>query len=202
MKKPYLLPLLLIFIGTASCFGPKKISREVRASINPGFEVFIEKDPKGHFVDYYTADKYKQFFIEGLTKQLSYKNIVVSNDNPEFTITIDRVMIKESITTGMVKDSLSSDFKKVYDLTVGNVESSGKLVSANGSSTDTWNAKKERKEKITNLQSASGLVQGKELGPHDYRKKPFDSYEFRDMIYDLSYKSGDEITSLISGRVK
>lgn len=202
MKKSHLLSLLLIFIGIVSCFGPKKIAREVYASINPNFEVVIEKDPKGHFVDYYTVDQYKQCFIEGLTKQLLYKNIVVGNENPEFTITIDGVMIRESITTGMVKDSLSSDFKKVYDLTVGNVEAYGRLVSASGSSTDSWNAKKERREKITNLQSASGLVQGKELGPHEYRKKPFDSFEFRDMVYDLSSKSGDDITSLVNGRVK
>lgn len=202
MKKSFLLPLLLVLTGIVSCFGPKKISREVRVSINPNFNVIIEKDPKGHFVDYYSADQYKQCFIEGITKQLSFKNIIINNDNPEYIIIIDKVVIKESLTTGMVKDSLSSDYKKMYDLTVGIAESFGRVIPNNSSSAEKWSATRERREKITNLQSMSGIAQGKDLGPHDYRKKPFDSYEFRDLVYDLSYKSGDAITSLISSKIK
>lgn len=200
-KYVYVLYFTLLFFSF-SCFTAKKVSREVRVAINSDFQVIIEKDPKGHFVDYYSPEEYKKCFIEGITKQLAYKNIFVSSENPEFIISVEKILIQEQIKAGIVKDSLSKDFGKSYDLTVGKVEAYGLVTKHDNSFKYKWSAQRDRAEKLTNLNSASGVVLGEKMGPHDWRKKPFDSFEFRDMIIDLSNKSGNEVTSLINTAIK
>lgn len=202
MKKNTYVLLILLTLLFSTCFTAKKVSREVRVGINSDFQIIIEKDPKGHFVDYYSPEEYKKYFIEGITKQLAYKNIFVSSENTEFIVSVEKIIIHEQIKTGIVKDSLSKDFGKTYDLTVGLVEAYGLVTKHDNSFKYKWSAQKDRSEKLTNLNSASGVVLGEKMGPHDWRKKPFDSFEFRDLVIDLSNKSGNEVTSLINTAIK
>lgn len=80
--------LLILSVILSTCYVSKKSVRQVNVSINSDFEVQVDRDPAGHFIDYYTADQYRQFFMDGLTKQLAFKNIVVVVENPEFVVNI------------------------------------------------------------------------------------------------------------------
>lgn len=186
----------------SSCYVSKKVSREVTVSVNSDFPVVIDKDPKGHFLDYYTTEQYKAQFLDGLTKTLGYKNIKVVTENPEFIIQIEKITLQEKLSTDTVKDTKSPDFGKVYDITTGIVKSYCKITSADGSKSESFSADKTNKEKLTNIFRPGEKINGHDPGPNDWRKKAFDSHEFRDMAYKVGDRSGDMATNRINRFIK
>lgn len=180
----------------------KKASRQVKVSINNDFQVIIEKDPKGHFLDFQTPEQYKQNFIDGLTKQLGYKNIIVVTEGAEFAVTVEKIVMKETLSTDTVKDPKSPDKGKVYEVTRAFVQSFGKVSSIDNKKSDSFSADKSRREKLTNLFPPGATIDGRKPGPNDWRKKAFDSFEYRDMSYDLGYRTGDVVTNRINKFIK
>lgn len=197
-----LIALLSVMFITNACYVSKKASREVKVSINKDFQVIIEKDPKGHFLDFQTAEQYKQNVIDGLTKQLGYKNIVVVTEGQEFNITFDKVVLKEWLSTDTVTDAKSPDKGKVYEITKALVQSSGKVSSVDGKKSESFTADKSKNEKLTNLFPPGATIDGRKPGPNDWRKKAFDSFEYRDLAYDLGYRTGDVVTNRVNRFIK
>ena len=201
MPKKIIYSLLLSMV-LYGCYTSKPLSREVKVFINANYSIQIEKDPKGHFVDYYTKEQYKQFFYEALIKQLNYNKISVDAGNPEYIIDIENVIIVEKLTTDTVKDAQSKDKGKVYDITIAEVKSVGKIRKTDNSQNDSWSAEKSKREKLTNLQTAGQVVTGQNSGAHDWRKKAFDSNEYLELTSSLGNRTGDVISKRLSRWIK
>ena len=63
MKRTVIFILALVGVFLSACYTSKKTSRPVTVSVNDDFQVVIDKDPKGHFLDYYTTEQYKENYL-------------------------------------------------------------------------------------------------------------------------------------------
>lgn len=195
--------LIALIVVLASCYVSKKTTRPVNVSVNTNFLINIEKDPKGHFVDYYTVDQYKEQFIAGLTSKLKMNNITIVNENPEFIIEIEKIVLVEKMSTDTVKDPKSVDKGKVYEVTYGEVKSYGKIRSADNSKSDSFDADKSGREKLTNFfRPGEKTADGRTPTANDWKKKAFDSHEYRDMVNTVGYRTGDVITNRVNKFIK
>lgn len=203
MKKLLILLGILVILFNSECYVSKKTSRPVTVSVNDDFQVVLEKDPKGHFLDYYTAEQYKESYLKGLKSGLEIKNISIVKENPEFKVVIDKLILTESLTTDTIKDPKCPDFGKVYDITKLLVVANGTVASiADPKKWEAFKADRNDKEKLTNLFPIGAQIGGKKPGPNDWRKKPFDSHEFSQNAYTVGSRTGDVVTNRVNKFIK
>jgi len=194
--------LLIFSFVLVSCYTSKKASRPVNITITD-FDVIIEKDPKGHFLDYYTKEQYKEAFMNSLKKSLEYNNIFINSENAEFNVTIDKLLLQESMTTDTIKDAQSPDFGKVYDITKLLVQSTGTVTSnSNSKQFEAFKADRSDKEKLTLQHPIGTKIDGRKPGPHDWRKKAFNSHEFLDNANTVGKRTSDVITNRVNRFIK
>lgn len=203
MRKRIFVSLAFVSVLVSACYTSKKASRPVNVSINENFQVIIEKDPKGHFLDYYTAEQYKETYLKGLKSLLQLNNIIVVTENPEFTVTIEKLVLNESLTTDTIKDPKCPDYGKVYDITKLLVVANGTVASVTDSKKwEAFKADRTDKEKLTNIFPIGAKIGDKKPGPNDWRKKPFDSHEFYDNAYKVGSRTGDVVTNRVNRFIK
>jgi len=202
MRKIILASFVFVGLLLSACYTSKKATRAVNITVSD-FEVVIEKDPKGHFVDNYTKEQYKEFFMNQLKSSLEYNNIFIKQENAEFTITIDKLVLQETLTTDTIKDAQSPDFRKVYDITKLIVKSTGTVTSnSNNKKREAFTADKSDKEKLTLQHPIGTKIDGRKPGPHDWRKKAFNSHEFRDHTQTVGKRTSDVITNRVNRFIK
>ncbi len=202
MRTQFLIFSLAVFVLSA-CYTSKKASRPVNITVNTDFPVIIEKDPKGHFLDYYTAEQYREAFLNTMKSQLALNNIFITSDNAEFTVVIDKLLLQETMTTDTIKDNQSPDYGKVYDITKLFVQSTGTVTSNKDSKKwEAFKADRSDKEKLTLQHPIGTKIDGRKPGPHDWRKKAFNSHEFRDNASTVGKRTSDVITNRVNRFIK
>lgn len=203
MRSNIILSLAFVSIVLSACYTSKKTARPVNVSINEDFQVIIEKDPKGHFLDYYTAEQYKETYLSSLKKLLQLNNITVVNENAEFKVVIDKLVLNESLTTDTIKDQKCPDFGKVYDITKLYVVANGTVSSVSDPKKwEAFKADRSDKEKLTNIFPIGAKIGNNKPGPNDWRKKPFDSHEFNDNASKVGSRTGDVVTNRVNRFIK
>jgi hypothetical protein len=202
MKRKVIFILAIVGFFLNACYTSKKATRPINITVSD-FEVVIEKDPKGHFVDNYTKEQYKEFFMTQLKSSLEYNNIFIKPDNAEFSVTIDKVLLKETLTVDTIKDAQSPDFGKVFDITMMLVKSTGTVTSnRDGKKWEAFTADKSDKEKLTLQHPIGTKIDGRKPGPHDWRKKGFNSHECRDHTLTVGKRTSDVITNRVNRFIK
>lgn len=192
---------LLLLGSTAivnACLMSKPLEAEVRISLSEQVAVNISKDLGASYIDAYSEDDYKKIFFDELKRLLALEKIVVDNTNPQFSISITQLALQEKLSADTVKDERSPDHGKVFRITEGLVSANGTLTNVTNQKTINWTATKDKRERITSMQSLGQMVTGDNKNLTEYRKKEFDKTEF----YALAGQCGQKAAAVIASNIK
>ena len=106
MKKiKSILGVSIIAATIIACSSTQPLTREVKASINKDFQISKTVSGDANFTANSTDEEYRAEIIKDISTNLANKKIIVSDDNPEYRITIEKVEIIETLTQFTVNDT-------------------------------------------------------------------------------------------------
>lgn len=193
-----LLQCFLLACVLSSCLMSKPLETEVRISLQNQLVVQLVKDLSASYVSNYSEEEYKNIFLDELKRLLALEKIILDDANPQFTVSVLQLTLQEKLTSDTVKDERSADNGKVFRISEGLVKASGELTNIATAKTVRWTADKDKKERVTSLQSLGQMVTGENKNLNEYRKKEFDKTEF----YALAGQCGQKAAGVIANMIK
>ena len=189
-------------IWFSSCLVSKPPETNVHVTLDETVPIKITKDAGASFVTLYTDDEYRKIFLSELKRLLPLYKVIVSDSAPQFHITISQLELQEVTTTDTVKDEKSKDNGRVFNVAVGKLRSSGQVVTLATQQSNGWEGKKEKRERVTSLQSLGQMVQGENKDLNEYRKKDFDRNEFVSLSGQCGQEAAQSISKMIRRQLK
>lgn len=199
MKKIKLLTAVsIVAIIVASCASSQPLTREVRANINKDFTITKNVTGDANFTAKSTDQAYKDKIVSSMTSALTGKKITVTDANPEYRITVEKVEITETLTQYTVNDTTVKNNGSVWALSKVKVVVSGYVTAATGvGKSYPFSEYKEKSESATKNRGAMQHVKGENMHSDEYREKKLDDYEVIKMIGSCAYNGGKRVAKNI-----
>lgn len=179
------------------------IDREVRVSIVEDVPITITNTGNSTFNEYMSEDEYRSKYLAALRAELGgTTNIILTDENPEYLITITSFTIQESTKEEKINDSESPDNGKIFELTTLDFTAQGSVKNLSTGKSRSWYANKSKSESTTSSRSAGQLVTGDNKDKNEYREKDFDSGTAADFTNTIGSRSGIVIVKEISKSMK
>jgi len=202
IKSIFSLFIALSLVMFQSCYVSKTLERDVNVSLSESFIINISNNGNSTFSSNFTSEEYKTAFIEGMKSEFATGRIVLVDNNPEFTVSINEVSLVESTKSETVSDSDSDDNGKVFELSSISVNAKGKVVKVDNLDSRDWWADKSKDEKVTNSRSGGQIITGDNKDNKTYREKEFDNNEALDLAQKCGRRSGARIINDIVKALK
>lgn len=195
--------LFLVCSFLIACLPVKKLERDVNVLLKANFNVVIQNTGTSSFSKKYTEEEYKKQFINELTKSLSLKRIIVSENATEYIIEIDTLRLTESTSMDTIKNIKSPDNGRVYELSKGKAFSFGRItLFSNPAKNSKWSGEESRREKFTSFRNVEEIVKGNNADGNQYREKRFGEYEYLQMVNSCAFSAAESITRKIKNNLK
>jgi len=194
--------LILFTLLMPSCYVSKPLESDVRVDLDENVPIKITKDDDATFITFFGEDDYRKSFLEGMKSSLGYDKIVIDHANPQFRISISEFDLNERTTTDTVKDQKSKDNGKIFDIAVATLKVNGLITNLSDQKSVPWTADKDKREKITSLQSLGQMMSGENKNLTEYRKKDFDKNEFITLSSECGRRAATVITNSIRRQMK
>lgn len=189
----------LVFLLLASCSSTQPLTREVKASINKDFAITKNVSGYANFTNNSTDEEYRAEIIKDISINLANKGIILSDDNPEYRITIEEVTIVETSSHYVVNDTTAQNNGASWDLAKVEVTVKGYVTSSTGVGKNyPFVETKTDEEKATKNRSVMQHYKGENMHADKYRKKKFNEKEVQSMIGSCAYKAGNKIAKDIT----
>jgi hypothetical protein len=177
-----------------ACSTTQPLTREVRASINKDFQIDKTVTGDANFANNSTDEEYRAEVIKDITTNLANKKIVVTDENPEYRITIEKVEIIETLTQFTVNDTTVKNNGSVWALSKVVVTVKGFVTAASGVGTVyPFVETKTKEEKATKSRGSMQYIKGENMHSDEYREKKFNEKEVQKMIGSCAYNAGKRI---------
>ena len=178
----------------ASCSSTQPLTREVKASINKDFAIKKTVSGVTNFTNNSTDEEYRAEIIKDITTNLANKKVIVSDDNPEYRITIEEVIIVETSSHYVVNDTTAQNNGASWDLAKVEVTVKGYVTSSTGVGKNyPFVETKTDEEKATKNRSVMQHYKGENMHADKYRKKKFNDKEVQSMIGTCAYRIGNKV---------
>jgi len=185
-----------------SCYVSKSLDRDVKVKLSEALIVKINNSGNSNFSGKYTEGEYKAAFFEGMKAEFAGSHIILVENDPEFSIIVDELVINESTKSETVSDADSPDNGKVFELSELDLSSSGNVNSPSGTHVSSWSADKNKEEKVTNSRSGGQIITGDNKDNNTYREKEFSDDEALDLAQKCGRRSGARIINDIVRAIK
>lgn len=194
--------LIYVFLTTillSSCYVSKPLENEVNATVNTEFDVQLDYPNNGYksFITNYTADEYRNKFIEGLKGELSYSKININPNQAKYHIEITEIKVIETQKEKVIDDPDSPDNGKKYLLSSADLVANGFVKNLETGKTVNWIAYKDKDEKATNNRSLGQIIIGTNKDETEYREKQFADNTILILTNKLGKRSGVRIAKTI-----
>jgi len=190
-KVKLILSLAVITASIIGCSSSKPLAREVKASINKDFVITKSVSGIENFTGKSTDQTYHDRVVESLTSGMTGKGITVTNDSPEYKITIEEVSIVETSILETINDTLAKNNGSVFKLSSVKVIVSGYVTAATGvGKSYPFSESKEKNESTTKNRGAMQHYKGENMHSDEYREKKLSDYEVLKMIGSCAYNGG------------
>ncbi|PIP55314.1 MAG: hypothetical protein COX07_00570 [Bacteroidetes bacterium CG23_combo_of_CG06-09_8_20_14_all_32_9] len=146
-------------------------------------------------------NEYKNAFIDGLKKESSYYNLVITEDekqSADFTLVISSFNVSESLSSETVNDVASPYNGKTFQLSSCNADATFKLYKGNQEKLlGQWSANAYKDEKISNNRNFGDFVFGTNKDNSEYRYKELDD----NICTTLSEKCGNHVIAKLTRKI-
>lgn len=201
MKIKLLYSLVITFI-LSGCYVTKTLDREVHVTLEENFPLFIVNNGNSTFTSLSSADNYKAKFIEGVKSEFSSSKVNPDGVNPEFRIEIKELTITESTSVETVNDTTSDQNGQSFELTRLEYNANGIVIRLSDNKEFTWNASKDKEEKVTSNRSVIQLATGQNKEQNVYREKDFSDDEALSTTWHIGRRSGQSTVKEIIKALK
>lgn len=193
----------LVALVVVACSSSQPLTREVKASINKNFAITKTVSGDANFTSKSSDEEYRAEIIKDISTNLANKKIVVTDANPEYRITVDKVEIVETLTQFTVNDTTVKNNGSVWALSKIVVTVKGSVTSASGAGkVYPFVETKTKEEKATKTRGAMQHVKGENMHSDEYREKKFNAKEVQSMIGSCAYNAGKRIAKDIAKDVE
>lgn len=183
--------LLLLVI---SCTTTQPLTREVKASINKDFAITKMVSGDANFTGNSTDEEYRAEIIKDISTNLASKSIVVTDNNPEYRITVEEVKIVETLTQFTAHDTTVKNNGSVWELSKVIVTVKGFVTASTGAGKSyPFVESKTKEEKATKNRGAMQYYKGENMHADEYREKKLEFKEVQSMIGSCAYDAGKRI---------
>ncbi len=190
-----------------SCYMSKNLetTKTIRLELD-NMEVFITGTEDPYYMNNHTKEEYTQAFISGLKENLAANNMKVAaadDQNPNYTLNVSQLMIKETIDEETVDDESSEYHGTVYQRAMCWVEA--RMILYKGiriSKIEDWTISADKEEKVTNNRNFGDYVFGTNKDNKDYRLKSLSENIFMTLSTKCGRRTCAKITSKVAQRIK
>jgi hypothetical protein len=194
-----ILGISLIALTVIACSTTEPLTREVTTSINKDFAIKKTVSGATNFTGNSTDEEYRAEIIKDISTNLANKSIVVTDNNPEYRITVEEVTIVETSTHYVVNDTAATNNGASWDLAKVVVTVKGIVTSSTGVGKNYPFVETETKEETaTKNRGAMQYYKGENMHSDEYRKKKIDFKEVQSMIGSCAYDAGKRIAKDIA----
>lgn len=184
----------LLILSLVSCTTTQPLTRQVKASINKDFAITKNVSGNANFTAYNTDEEYRAEIIKDIATNLANKNILLTDDNPEYRINVEEVTIVETTSHYVVNDTTAVNNGASWDLAKLVVTVKGYVTSSTGVGKNyPFVESKTDEEKATKNRSLMQHYKGENMHADEYRKKKFNVNEVQRMIGSCAYDAGNRI---------
>lgn len=184
----------IIALTLVACSTTEPLTREVKASINKDFTIKKTVSGVTNFTGNSTDEEYRAEIIKDITTNLANKSIVVTDNNPEYRITVEEVTIVETSSHYVVNDTLAKNNGASWDLAKVVVTIKGFVTASTGVGKNyPFVESKTKEESATKNRGAMQYYKGENMHLDEYRKKKIDFKEVQSMIGSCAYNAGKRI---------
>lgn len=194
----------LTYIMLISCYFGKHLDETKYIAVVDEFSPNTGNSTSFVYINNYTADDYKSYYLTKLTEELSYYNatvVDVSSQRVDYTLVIKQLNLKESTKSEVVDDPSSEYHGQSYELIVCDADVSFSLYKGKVSDDkliDQYTAAASKEEKVTNNRNLGDYMFGTNKNNSEYRHKLLSDDIFKDLTEKCANRTTAKITKKIS----
>ncbi len=188
MKLNYLFILTAITLITQSCYISKPLKEPKSIKIVINFTPQKQDYDNTKYINNYSLQDYKEKYLTALKNELDIYNLnETDNNNPDFTLIIDKFNVSETISTETINDESSEYNGQSFDVSSCSVTAEFSLYYGNVDKeiTSTF-ASASKDEKVTNNRNLGDYITGSNKDNSIYHFKGLSD----DIFITLSEKTG------------